>query len=162
MTAVPYSDSGDGNPDYVGGLRCPARAADPLTEVVLTFTPAPALSSVPQTATLAITPPVSAMALGDSPLEVPLTIRRTVTAYQYVWIPVGCGVALAALLILLAALTGVPGQDSAQRRLYGWQPGFWRATLYASVTVAILLALLFLATASARSSRWLIPATAAP
>jgi len=131
VTAVPYSSTLDGNPDYIGGLRCPAQGADPLTEVVLTFTPSSPLSSVPQAATLTVTPPVSAMASGASPLEVPLTIRRTVSAYQYVWIPVGSGVGLAALLIALVALTGVPTETG---RLRGWDPGFWRKTLRASAT----------------------------
>jgi len=134
VTAVPYSASADRNPDYVGGLRCPAQAADPLTEVVLTFTPAPALSAVPQAATLTVTPPASAMALGAAPLEVPLTIRRTISAYQYVWIPVGCGAVLAILLVLLVALIGVPVPETPAARLRGWQPGFWRAKLYASAT----------------------------
>jgi hypothetical protein len=134
VTAVPYSASPDANPDYVGGLHCPAQAADPLTEVVLSFTPAPALSAVPQAATLTITPPDSAMALGAAPLEVPLTIRRTISAYQYVWIPVGCGAVLAALLVLLVAFTGVPIPGTLTARLRGWQPGFWRAPLYASAT----------------------------
>jgi hypothetical protein len=134
VTAVPYSSTMDAAPDYPAGLRCPAQDADPLTEVVLTFTPSPALSSVPQTATLTVTPPVSAAALGAAPLEVPLTIRRTVSAYQYVWIPVGGGAALAALLVVLVALTGVPDQNAPGRRLRGWQPGFWRETLFASAT----------------------------
>jgi hypothetical protein len=77
---------------------------------------------------------VSAMAMGDSPLEVPLTIRRTISAYQYVWIPVGSGAALAVLLIALVALTGVPDQANPRRQLRGWNPGFWRAPLSASAT----------------------------
>lgn len=133
VTAVPYSST-PANPGYPDGLRCPAQAGDPLTEVVLMFSPSPMLSSVPQTATLTVTPPVSATALGASPLEVPLTIRRTISAYQYVWIPVGSGAALAALLVIGVALMGVPVPDAAGRRLRGWQPGFWGETLYASAT----------------------------
>jgi hypothetical protein len=131
VTAVPYSST-IANPDYPDGLRCPAQDADPLTKVVLVFTPSAAdLTSVPQTATLTVTPPVTAMAAGDPPLEVPLTVRRIVTANQYVWIPVGCGLVLAALLVGLIAAIGV---RTAAGRFRGWQRGFWRAPMSASAT----------------------------
>ena len=135
VTAVPYSSTLDANPGYPDGLGCPATGADPLTEVVLMFTPPPAqFTSVPQMATLTVTPPVSAMALGAAPLEVPLTIRRAIDVNQYVWIPVGCGLSLAALLVSLVIVIGVPDPARPQRRLHGWQREFWQLTLRASAT----------------------------
>jgi hypothetical protein len=135
VTAVPYSSTLDDHPGYPDGLRCPATGADPLTEVVLTFTPSPAqFTSVPQMATLTVTPPVSAMALGAAPLEVPLTVRRTINVNQYVWIPVGCGVCLAALLVSLVVLIGVPDPAKPGQRLRGSQREFWQLTLRASAT----------------------------
>jgi len=135
VTAVPYSATLDDHPGYPDGLRCPATGADPLTEVVLMFTPSPAqFTAVPQMATLTVTPPVSAMALGDAPLEVPLTIRRAINVNQYVWIPVGCGATLAALLVGLVVLIGVPDPATPELRLRGWQREFWQLTLRASAT----------------------------
>lgn len=129
LTTTPYSDTADPGPRYAGGggPQCGAQAAHPVTEVQLTFTPSPALSSVPQSATLAITPAPSALAQGVAPLDITLTLQRQVSAWQYVWIPVFCGLGLAALLIGLTWSFGVPwpGAGMEPRR-------FWGIPLYAS------------------------------
>jgi hypothetical protein len=130
LTTTPYSDTIDPSPQYVGGNgspQCHAQAAHPITEVKLTFTPSPALSSVPQSATLALTPAQAALAQGVIPLDITLTLQRQVSAWQYVWIPVFCGVGLAVLLIGLTWGFGVPwpGAGTEPRR-------FWGIPLYAS------------------------------
>jgi hypothetical protein len=83
-----------------------------VTGVKLTFYPS--LSAVPQTATLTITPPQALLLAGDPPLQIPLTVRRTVSPWQYVWIPAICGGALAALLVLVLIAIGVPVKDAGQ------------------------------------------------
>lgn len=109
--------------------------ADAVTAVGLTFT-SPALSAVPLSATLAVTPPAAALAAGDAPLDIALTVRRAVSAAEYVWKPVGCGLGLAALLLAAAGITGVAGAPGGagpgSRRARAWRAGFWRVPLYAS------------------------------
>jgi hypothetical protein len=130
LTTTPYSQTADSSPRYVGGNgspQCGAQAAHPVTEVMLTFTPSPLLSSVPQSATLALTPAQAALAQGVIPLDITLTVQRQVSDWQYVWIPVFCGLGLAAALIGLTWGFGVPwpGARMEPRR-------FWRIPLYAS------------------------------
>ncbi len=131
LTTAPYTDTADASPQYVGAGPgdvsasppwCGAQAAHQVTEVKLTFTPSPALSSVPQSATLALTPSPTALTQG----VIPLTLRREVSAWQYVWIPVIFGVVLAVALIGLTAI-GVPRPRDPQERV-----NFWRMPLYAS------------------------------
>jgi len=117
VTGKPSSITGAAAPTYLGGpLQCGATAADPVTEVKLTFTPSPALSAVPQTATLIVTPPSALLLAGDPPVQVPLTVRRSVSPWQYVGIPAICGGALAVLLVLLLMAIGIPetGQTPTQ------------------------------------------------
>jgi hypothetical protein len=95
-----------------GPLACGAAAANPVTGVKLTFYPS--LSAVPQTATLTITPPQALLLAGDPPLQIPLTVRRTVSPWQYAWIPAICGGALAALLVLVLIVIGVPVKGAGQ------------------------------------------------
>jgi len=132
VTDAPDSDTTDRAPRYDGAAapRCGAaeETAHAVTEVSLTFTPSPALSAVPQSATLVVTPPAVTLAAGDAPLELALTVRRQVTVADYLWVPYGSGVALAVLLVLLLAITGLPGPDG--RRRYGWQSSFWQTPLY--------------------------------
>jgi hypothetical protein len=126
LTTKPYSDTTDDSPQYVGGPPCgPHRK--PVTTVELSFAPGLALSSVPQSAMLALTPSQAALAEGVIPLDIPLTVRRQVTASQYVWIPVGFGLGLVILLIAATMLFGVPRPtgETAHR-------GFWRIPLYAA------------------------------
>jgi hypothetical protein len=130
LTTTPYSDTVDPGPQYAGGNggpQCDAQAAHPVTEVKLTFTPSPPLSSVPQSATLALTPAQAALAQGVMPLDITLTLQRQVSAWQYVWIPVLSGLGLAVLLIGLTWGFGVPwaGAGMEPRR-------FWGIPLYAS------------------------------
>lgn len=113
VTGKPNSVTGAAAPAYPDGpLACGAAAANPVTQVKLTFTPS--LSAVPQAATLAVTPPQALLLAGDPPLQVPLTVRRSVSPWQYVWIPAICGGALAVLLVLVLIAIGVPGRDAGQ------------------------------------------------
>jgi hypothetical protein len=113
VTGKPNSVTGAGAPAYPDGpLACGAAAANPVTQVKLTFTPS--LSAVPQAATLTVTPPQALLLAGDPPLQVPLTVRRSVSPWQYVWIPAICGGALAVLLVLVLIAIGVPGRDAGQ------------------------------------------------
>jgi hypothetical protein len=130
LTTKPFSDTADTSPQYVGGLRCGAQATHPVTEVLLTFTRAPALSAVPQTATLAVTPPPAVLAQDVAPLDITLTVRREVPVTQYLWIPVGCGLALAVLLIGLTMLIGVPRPGGGTVHVH--RVRFWRMPLYAA------------------------------
>ena len=111
VTGKPNTVTGSAAPAYPDGpLACGAAAADPVTEVKLTFTPS--LSAVPQTATLTVTPPQALLLAGDPPVQIPLTVRRSVSPWQYVWIPAICGGALALLLVLVVSAIGVPGKDT--------------------------------------------------
>ena len=113
VTGKPNSVTGAAAPAYPDGpLACGAAAANPVTQVKLTFTPS--LSAVPQAATLTVTPPQALLLAGDPPLQIPLTVRRSVSPWQYVWIPAICGAALAVLLVLVLIAIGVPGRDAGQ------------------------------------------------
>jgi hypothetical protein len=115
VTGKPNSVTGAAAPAYPDGpLSCAAAAVNPVTEVKLTFAPSPALSAVPQTATLAVTPPQALLQAGDSPVQIPLTVRRTVSPWQYAGIPAICGGALAALLVLALMAIGLPGISDDQ------------------------------------------------
>jgi hypothetical protein len=109
VTGKPNTVTGAAAPAYPDGpLACGAVGANPVTEVKLTF--APALSAVPQTATLTVTPPRALLLAGDTPMQVPLTVRRIVSPWQLVGIPAICGAALAALLVLVLVVIGMPGK----------------------------------------------------
>jgi len=111
VTGKPSSVTGAAAPAYPDGpLACGAVAANPVTEVKLTF--APALSAVPQTATLTVTPPQALLLAGDTPVQIPLTVRRSVSPWQYVVIPAICGGAFAVLLVLVLIAFGMPGKDA--------------------------------------------------
>ena len=113
VTGKPNSVTGAAAPAYPDGpLACGAAAANPVTQVKLTFTPS--LSAVPQAATLTVTPPQALLLAGDPPLQIPLTVRRSVSPWQYVGIPAICGGALAVLLVLVLIAIGVPGRDAGQ------------------------------------------------
>jgi hypothetical protein len=113
VTGKPNTVTGAAAPAYPDGpLACGAAAADPVTQVKLTFTPS--LSAVPQTATLTVTPPQALLLAGDPPVQIPLTVRRSVSPWQYVWIPAVCGGALAVLLVLVVIAIGTPGKDAGQ------------------------------------------------
>ena len=113
-------------PGYPDGLACGAAAAHPVTEVKLSFTPA--LSAVPQSATLVVTPPQALLAAGDMPAQVPLTVRRIVSPWQYVGIPALCGGGLALLLVALLLVIGVPA--GKQKRVH-WGAELLRTPLFA-------------------------------
>jgi hypothetical protein len=113
VTSKPNSVTSAAAPAYPDGpLACVAAAANPVTEVTLTFTPS--LSAVPLTAALTVTPPQALLLAGDPPLQVPLTVRRTVSPWQLVGIPAICGGALAVLLVLALVAMGMPGKGGSQ------------------------------------------------
>jgi hypothetical protein len=128
VTVMPGSVTGAAAPSYPDGLACGAVDAHPVTEVKLSFTPAPALSAVPQSATLVVTPPQALLAPGEGPAQVTLTVRRIVSPWQYVGIPALCGGGLALLLIALLLVVGVPSGTS--RRVH-WGAGLLRTPLFA-------------------------------
>jgi hypothetical protein len=112
VTGKPNTVTGAAAPAYPDGpLSCGAVAANPVTEVKLTFAPSPALSAVPQTATLTVTPPQALLQEGDTPVQIPLTVRRTVSPWQYVGVPAICGGALAAGLLLVLMMIGMPVKE---------------------------------------------------
>ena len=115
VTGKPSAVTGAAAPAYPDGpLACGAMGAHPVTEVNLSFTPAPALSAVPQSATLVVTPPQALLSVADPPAQIPLTVRRIVSPWQYVGIPAICGAALAVLLVLVLIAIGVPGKRAGQ------------------------------------------------
>lgn len=126
VTGKPTSVTAAAAPAYPDGpLACGAVGANPVTEVKLTFTPS--LSAVPQTATLIVTPPQASLLAGNTPMQVPLTVRRIVSPWQYVGIPAICGGALALLLVVTLVLIGVPRRpvpgQSAPGQQAASQPG---------------------------------------
>jgi hypothetical protein len=131
VTTNPNRITGAAAPSYPDGpLSCETVAANPVTEVNLAFVPSPALSAVPQAAALTVTPPQALLQAGDPPLQIPLTVRRAVSAWQYVGIPAICGGALALLLVLALMTIGMPEPGQSARRVH-WGPRFWLIPLYA-------------------------------
>lgn len=108
---------------------CATQSADPDAEVMLSFTPAPPLTAAPQTATLVVAP-VGATAQGTAPLNLTLPVHRQVSAAKYLWIPLCCGLGLAALLVVFTGLFGVPRPKSGAGN--GRRVPFLRVPLYAS------------------------------
>jgi hypothetical protein len=125
VTTSPDRDTPDPRPGFAGGLRCGAGpGAD--TEVSLVFT----LPAIPRTATLVITPSAPVLAQGVPPLDIGLAVSRHVSAFDYLWIPVGCGAGLALVLVGLTMLIGVPRPGGTPAHTHRQQ--FWRLPLYAS------------------------------
>lgn len=134
VTTKPYADTPAVSATYEQGGRmvtaaaCGAAGAPPVTVVMLTFTPAPALSAIPEAATLTVTPTAAALALGAAPLAITLSVHRQVSLWEYLGIPVGCGLLLAVLLVAATMLGGVTGPDGTARA----GTRFWRMPLYAA------------------------------
>jgi hypothetical protein len=61
-----------------------------------------------------VTPPPSLLVAEDTPMQVPLTVRRIVSPWQLVGIPAICGAALAALLVLVLVVIGMPAEPAAK------------------------------------------------
>jgi hypothetical protein len=76
-----------------------------------------------------LTPPQAQLAAGDGPAQIPLTVRRIVSPWQYVGIPALCGGGLALLLVTLLLVIGVPAAGKARRVHWGAQ--FLRTPLFA-------------------------------
>jgi hypothetical protein len=105
VTSTPDSVTGAARPRYDpsekdGKPKCATVTRNPLTTVTLTFTPSPVLSAVPQTATLVLSPPQALLVGGAAPAQVPLTVRRTVSPWQYVIRPGLCGAGFVVLFIV--------------------------------------------------------------
>jgi hypothetical protein len=135
VTGTPDTVTSESAATYPDGLRCDAQDTHPVTRVTLTFTPSPPLSAVPQTATLTVTPPQALLTGGDAPSQIPLTVRRDVSPWQYVGIPFLFGVGLAALLVLLTLIIGLPRTEEARQGgktgRVRWGREFWVTPLYA-------------------------------
>jgi hypothetical protein len=132
VTGAPATGTRATTVTYGGSATAPCGAAGSggaVTEVDATFPALPG-GTVPLSATLVVTPSAAALAAGADPVEVALTVRRDVSAAQYLWIPLGCGVGLAVLLILLTMLIGVPRPDG--KTVHTHRVKFWRMPLYAS------------------------------
>jgi hypothetical protein len=120
VTSGPNTVTGAGRPSYsypgaagsqVSAPPCGTVPRDPVTEVTLTFTPGPPLTGIPQGATLTVIPPEAQLAAGTAPTQIPLTVRRSVSPWQYAWIPLICGGVLALLLVTVLAWIGVSSPE---------------------------------------------------
>jgi hypothetical protein len=99
-----------GHPSYQPPVDCspPASAPRaPLTAVALTFGPCTDLATPPVTAAVVVTPAQAAV-----PVQIPVTVRRAVSGYQYLWVPVWCGLGLAALLVLTMLVFTLPDPNA--------------------------------------------------
>jgi hypothetical protein len=136
VTGAPATGTRATTVTYDGSATAPCGAGQDgagqdgaVTKVEATF-PALPDGAVPLNATLVVTPSAAALGAGADPVEVALTVRRDVSAAQYLWIPVGCGVGLALLLIVLTMLIGVRRPDGETAHTH--RSKFWRMPLYAS------------------------------
>jgi hypothetical protein len=139
VTTNPYNDvSGTAVFSVPGGATftpkpgCSASsfaAAAPLTQVTLTFGPSNALATPPVTAAVVVTPAAPTAA----PLQITVAVHRRVTSYEYAWIPLACGLALALALIATILLTGLRNPyASDQRKDRMYRARFWNRPLYAA------------------------------
>jgi hypothetical protein len=131
VTGAPATSTPATTVTYDGSTTAPCGAASggAVTKVEATF-PALPSGAVPQNATLVVTPSAADLTAGADPVDVALTVRRDVSTMQYAWIPLGCGVGLALLLIVLTMLIGVPKPDGTTAHAH--PTGFWRMPLYAA------------------------------
>jgi hypothetical protein len=90
------------------GPACGNLDANPVTTLTLTFRPALAGQTVPQSAALVITPPHMRVKAGETPYRVQLTLQRVVSPWLYAGIPLLCGLGAAVLFVLLLILVGLP------------------------------------------------------
>lgn len=98
-----------------------------LTQVTLTFD----LAAPPVTAAVVMTP-----ASGGAPSTVTVAVHRLVSWWEYLWIPLICGAALAALLIAGIFGVGLPdaskpsGDNGRPKKMRG--RALWRRPMYAA------------------------------
>jgi hypothetical protein len=111
--------------------QTPVPGAPAVTAVTLTFSPSPVLTA-PVAAAVVITPTQAAIA----PVSVSLAVHRLVTSWQYVWIPLSCGLGLGLGVVLTMWLAGLPDPDTApeegQPRVPIRGRRFWNWPLYAA------------------------------
>jgi hypothetical protein len=139
VTGTPDTVTNGVATSYPDGLRCDAPGIFPVTLVQLAFTPSPPLPAVPQTATLTVTPPQTLLGINNPPVQIPLTVRRAVSPWQYVGVPFLFGIGLAVLLVLLTMAVGLPRteqspQASGKTGRVRWGCEFWMTSLYAGGT----------------------------
>jgi hypothetical protein len=96
------------SPAGTTGPACGNLDANPVTTVTLTFKPDLTGHTVPQSATLIITPPHTLVQAGETPYRVQLTLQRVVSPWMYAGIPLLCGLGAAVLFVLLLILVGLP------------------------------------------------------
>ena len=135
-----YSPASKTNPSYPA---CDTTTDNPVTQVTLTFRPGSALTAVPQGAALDILPPQAQLAGGASPDQIPLTVRRVVSPWQYVGIPAFFGGGLAVLFVLVLMAFGMPnGQAPPTGKAAPPGERRWLAAAGKAGFFALLLALL--------------------
>lgn len=132
-TGTPVADEPAAKVTYDGSGAAPCGAASPRaasaeTRVEATFPALPG-GAIPLTAALVVTPSAAALGAGAEPVDIALTVRRDVSVMQYLWIPLCCGIGLAALLIVLTMLIGVRRPDG--QTAHAHQDSFWQMPLYA-------------------------------
>ena len=114
----------------VAGGGC-GRTAGADSEVTLAFRLPAQFPTVPLEAALVVDDPGGAA----PPATVAITVQRLVTPWEYLWIPLICGGAMA---LLLPVLVGIVPFWRTLRRLRAGRPldrsgnGFWRRPIYAS------------------------------
>jgi hypothetical protein len=133
VTGAPDTDKPATAVTYDGSRTAPCAAAQAaqdgaVTMVGLTF-PALPDGSIPQTATLVVTPSAASLAAGAPPVEFALTVRRQLTGSSSLWVPVWFGLAFVVLLVVLVMIIGIPA--TGNRRVRGPRPSLFKATLYA-------------------------------
>ncbi len=97
-----------------------------VTQVHLRFSTGKIPLAAPVSAEIVITPANPA----TPPAQIPVTVQRKVFAWQYIWLPAGCGLALALALILTLMLAGLRDPYHITAKVRG--KAFWKTPLYAA------------------------------
>jgi hypothetical protein len=105
----------------------PCRDPGPaITSVHLRFSSGKKPMAPPVLAEIVITP----ADLANQPAQVQVTVRRKVFAWQYFWLPAGCGLALTLALVLALMLTGLRDPYDVNAKVRGM--AFWKKPMYAA------------------------------
>jgi hypothetical protein len=102
---IPGEETFSRTPDCQTQATGKEPVATAVTDVQLTFGPSDELAAAPTAATVVVTPQLP----GATSVQITVAVHRRVTSWQYLWIPLLCGVALALLLIAWTMIIGVPG-----------------------------------------------------
>jgi hypothetical protein len=132
---VPGEETFSRTPDcqtQATGTKTAAGQAAPValavTDVQLTFGPSDELAGAPTAATVVVAPQLP----GATPVQITVAVHRRVTSWQYLWIPLICGVALAVLLVAWTMIIGVPGGSGVSGMAHMHRARFWGRPLYAA------------------------------